>query len=178
MIYTLLADGFEEIEALAVVDILRRGGIDIMTVSVTSDISVTGAHGISVNADITIDDIADFDGIFLPGGYPGYENLEKNDDVILLLKNAYNDNKLIAAICAAPSIIGKLGFLKGRSACCFPSFEKHLIGANVSFEKVCVSDNIITSRGAGTAHELAFTIVKILKGETASEELSKTMLYK
>ena len=177
MIYTLLADGFEEIEALAVVDILRRADIGITTVSAKKDNCVTGAHNITVKADITIDEIDKYDGIFLPGGYPGYENLEKNERVISLIKEAYKENKLIAAICAAPSILGKLGILEGRTACCFPSFEKYLTGANVTYDKVCVSDNIITSRGAGTAHELAFTLVEIIKGDVAAEELAKAMLY-
>ena len=177
MIYTLIAEGFEEIEALAVVDILRRAEIDVNLVSVTDNKIVKGAHGISINTDVTINEITDYDMLFLPGGYPGYVNLEKSEKVIKLIKEAYAANKKIIAICAAPSILGKEGLLEGKKACCFPGFEKELMGAQVVFDDVCETENIITSRGAGTAHKLGFKIVELIKGSEFSKNLSETMLY-
>ena len=179
MIYTFLADGFEEIEALAIVDILRRAEIDIELISVKDDITVCGAHGICVNADKTISEIDDnYDAIFLPGGYPGYVNLSQNKKVTAILKDAFKQGRKIIAICAAPSILGELGFLSGKEACCFTGFEEKLLGAKVTFDDVCVSDNIITSRGAGTAHSLGFALVEIFKGKKMSDSLKNTMLYK
>lgn len=178
MIYALLADGFEEIEALAVVDILRRADIDIELVSVNSSKAVTGAHNIIVMADKTIDEINEYDMIFLPGGYPGYVNLENSAEVINILAECNNSKRIIAAICAAPSILGKQGMLNNKSACCFPGFENELKGAEVSFDDVVVCENIITSRGAGTAHKLGFKIVELLKGKDVADNLASTMIYK
>lgn len=177
MIYAFIADGFEEIEALSVVDILRRADLDVKTISVTNKLSVCGAHGIEIKTDDIIDNIENYDMIFLPGGYPGYVNLEKSEKLIEEIKKAYSENKYIAAICAAPSILGKLEILKNKSACCFPSFEEHLIGANVSYDDVVVSDKIITSRGAGTAHKLGFKIVELYKGKAFSDKLAQQMIY-
>ncbi len=179
MIYTLLAEGFEEIEALTVVDILRRAELSVKTVSITDNTEVCGAHGIKVIADETICNTDnDFDLIYIPGGYPGYVNLESSSKVTELIKNAYNSKKIVAAICAAPSILGKLGLLKGKTACCFPSFEEYLLGADVSFDDVCTDGNIITSRGAGTAHSLGFKIVEYFKGKECADKLKSAMLYK
>ena len=128
MVYTLLANGFEEIEALSVVDILRRAEIVVKTISISDDSMVCGAHGINVIADTTLDQTdMNFDVLFLPGGYPGYVNLENEPKVLELIKNTNTENKIIAAICAAPSILGKLEFLVGKKACCFPSFEDKLV---------------------------------------------------
>ncbi len=179
MVYTFLAEGFEEIEALAVVDILRRADISVNTVSVSNDKAVLGAHGIEVIADKILENTdSDFDVLFLPGGYPGYVNLENSEEVTKFIKQANSDNKLIAAICAAPSILGKMGLLSGKTACCFPSFEDKLIGANVSFDDVCIDGNIVTSRGAGTAHELAFALVEIIKDKNTADRLRAAMIYK
>ena len=178
MIYALMADGFEEIEALAFIDILRRAELEIKTVSITDSNLVTGAHNIPVICDITISELKDdYTMIFLPGGYPGYVNLGDCDKVIKLLHKAADEKKRIAAICAAPSVLGREGLLDGHKACCFPSFEKELLGAEVSFDDVVVSGNIITSRGAGTAHKLAFEVVKLYKGEETATKLSETMIY-
>ena len=178
MVYTILANGFEEIEALAVVDILRRAQITVETYSLNDTLSVIGAHDIEVVADKLIKDIdMNFDVIFLPGGYPGYVNLENEPKIPEMLKKANELNKTIAAICAAPSILGKIHLLEGKTACCFPSFEDKLLGANVSYDDVCVSDNIITSRGAGTAHKLAFKLVEIIKDKKTADELRKNMIY-
>ena len=178
MVYVLMAEGFEEIEAFTVVDILRRAQIKTELVSVDNKEYIKGAHGITVKSDVYMRSIqSDYEMIFLPGGYPGYENLLKNDAVKFLLTRANNENKHITAICAAPSILGKMGILKGKTACCFPSFENELIGANVVFDDVVCDNNIITSRGAGTAHKLAFKIVEILKGKDESEKLRNSMVY-
>lgn len=176
MVYTILAEGFEEIEALAVVDILRRADIDIKTVSASGEKTVKGAHGIEVTADET-EFSKEYDVLFLPGGYPGYVNLENNAKVISLIKDADSKGKIIAAICAAPSILGKLGILSGKTACCYPSFEQDLKGAKVVFDDVAADGNIITSRGAGTAHKLAFKLVEIIRGKECANELSKGMIY-
>ncbi len=178
MVYVMLADGFEEIEALAVVDILRRAEVDVKTVSVYNQKSVTGSHNISVNADIMLDEIDDnYNMIILPGGMPGTINLKNNETLENILKDAYKNGKYLAAICAAPMIYGELGFLSGKKATCFPSFEKHLNGAIFKLDSVCFDGNIITSRGAGTAHEFAFKIVEILKSKDVANELRVGMLY-
>ncbi len=178
MVYTLLANGFEEIEALAVVDILRRAQIPVKTISVSNNLTVNGAHDIKVVADEILNNAdMNFNLLFLPGGYPGYVNLENEPKVIDILKKACKENKIVAAICAAPSILGKAELLVGKTACCFPSFEEYLTGAEVSFEDVCVSDNIITSRGAGTAHKLAFKLVEIIKDKETADKLKTAMIY-
>ena len=178
MVYTLLANGFEEIEALAVVDILRRAQIPVKTLAISDELTVVGAHDIKVVADMSLQQAdMSFDVLFLPGGYPGYVNLENEEKVLEIIKQAYDEKKLIAAICAAPSVLGKMKLLTGKKACCFPSFEDKLIGADVSYDDVCVSDNIITSRGAGTAHKLAFKLVEILKDKQTANELKKAMIY-
>lgn len=177
MIYALLAEGFEEIEALTVVDVLRRADIDIKTVCIGDGNTVKGAHNISVIADENIDNVSDFDMIFLPGGYPGYVNLENSQKVKDLLSLATSQNKYVAAICAAPSVLGKMGLLKGKKACCFPSFEDTLEGADVCFDDVVVSDKIITSKGAGTAHKLAFKLVEMMKSKALADKLFESMIF-
>lgn len=176
-VYIVLEEGFEEIEALAVADILRRAEIECFLVSARNNDYVTGSHAITVKADKKINEIADYEMIVFPGGYPGYENLENNDNVKKLITNAFENNKYIAAICAAPSILGKWGILKGKKACCFTSFEHFLEGSTVTFDKVTHDDKIITSRGAGTAHNFAFKLVEILKSKEIADKLEKTMLY-
>ncbi len=179
MIYIMLADGFEEIEALAVVDILRRGGLDVQTVSVIDNDYATGSHNITVKTDIKLSDFdyTNCDFIILPGGMPGTINLQKNKRLEKILIEAYKDKKYIAAICAAPIICGELGFLKGKQATCYPSYETHLKGAILSNERVCISDNVITSRGAGTAHDFAFAILSILKDKNTADRTREAMLY-
>lgn len=155
MLYMLLAQGFEETEAVAPLDVLRRAGIDVQTVSLDS-LAVTGAHGITITADITMDQLQpeNCQGVVLPGGMPGTLNLQNDCRVTELLKHCYEQGKLLAAICAAPMVLGELGFLAGRSATCFPGYEEHLQGAVLSDDPVVTDGNMITARGAGTA--LAF----------------------
>ena len=178
MLYILLANGFEEIEALATVDIIRRANIDIRTVGIGAN-CIKGSHNISINTDVNINDIEltdDIDGVILPGGIPGTPNLEANEKAMALLKFAYDSGKLVASICAAPSIFGHLGFLDGVNATCYPGFEKDLRGAKVS-SKACVTDNnIITAKGAGVSFQFAFAIVDyILKENNTSKKLGETM---
>ncbi|MBQ6569901.1 MAG: DJ-1/PfpI family protein [Clostridia bacterium] len=173
MVYVFLAEGFEEMEALIPVDVLRRGKVDVKTVAIGGGKTVCGSHKISVNADISEDEFSpsDAQAIILPGGMPGTLNLEKNQTV----KNAINyceENKLlICAICAAPSILGKMGLLEGKNAVCFPGFEDALLGARLSDGIVCADGNIITAKGAGAALDFA---VKILEKLTGGENAEKT----
>lgn len=178
MIYVMLADGFEEIEALAFVDILRRAQIDVKTVSTYNTDIVTGSHGIAIVPDIKIDSINGIsDGIVLPGGLPGTYNLRDNEKVVSLLKEFNNNGKYVAAICAAPSVLGGLGFLKQKHATCYPSFEETLADAVISQDRVVVDGNIITSRGAGTAHDFALVFVELIKGKKVADEIRSSMLY-
>ena len=178
MIYTVLADGFEEIEALSIVDILRRAGLTVCMLSANGTKNVTGAHGISVTADDLIEH-ADQNPtlLFLPGGMPGVTNLEQNPEVIARIKRQNENNGMIAAICAAPKILGDLGLLAGKRATSYPGFEPHLKDAILSKEKVVVDGNIITSRGAGTAMELGFVLTGILKDTETEQSLRSGMIY-
>lgn len=177
-VYLHLAEGFEEIEAITVVDVLRRAKIDIETVSVSGNKEVRGAHNISIIADKLFEnaDYLNCDMIVLPGGMPGTVNLEKHEGLIKNIIDFYQQGKWVSAICAAPSIFGKLGLLSGRSAVCYPGFEKDLRDALISSEPVVVSDKIITSKGPGTAIMFALKIVELLKNEQLAEELKKNMM--
>lgn len=156
-----LANGFEEMEALGTVDILRRGGIEVTTVSITANPVVTGAHNVPVTADTTLEkvNLADADALVLPGGMPGAANLNDSEAVKEALLQQYRDSKIVAAICAAPMVLGGLGLLKGRNATCYPGFEPKLIGANVTGEAVEVSDNVITGKGPGLVINFGLALV-------------------
>ncbi|MCD7774490.1 MAG: DJ-1/PfpI family protein [Clostridiales bacterium] len=176
MIYVFLADGFEEIEALTPVDYLRRAGIELKTVGVTGK-TVTSSHKIPVISDITADEITfdDLDGIILPGGMPGTLNLEKSDAVQNAVDFCCKNNKLLAAICAAPSILGHKNILNGKNAVCFPGFENELKGAVLS-DKFAVRDgNVITAKGAGAATEFAFEIIKYLSDENTALQVRNSV---
>ena len=179
MVYVMFADGFEEIEALAVVDILRRGGVEVETVSVYDEDFVTGAHNIMIKTDTHLSDIdaSDCDFVVLPGGMPGTTNLMKNKNLEELLIKLNSNDSYMGAICAAPMVLGQLGFLNEKTATCYPSFESYLIGASLSENRVCISNKVVTSRGAGTAHDFAFAILSILKGEKCADEIRNAMLY-
>ncbi len=174
-----LGNGFEEIEALTVVDLCRRAGIDIQMVSITGSDVVTGSHNISVKMDVLLEDL-DFntmDMLVLPGGMPGTKNLEAHTGLMEHLDAFYAEGKYIAAICAAPSIFGHRGYLKGRRACCFPGFEKELEGAVVTMESVTMDAHVITSRGMGTAMDFGLLIVETLCGTEVANEKAKSILY-
>jgi 4-methyl-5(b-hydroxyethyl)-thiazole monophosphate biosynthesis len=172
-----LADGFEEIEAIAPIDIMRRAGIEVTTISVTATKEVRGAHDILLQADCLFGEIdfSNADLLFLPGGMPGTKNLEAHDGLKQLLLKHANEGKKLAAICAAPSILGKLGLLKGKEAVCFPGFEETLKGAILSDKKVVQSGNIITGKAAGAAVEFGLKLVENLKGKSAAEQVGSSI---
>ncbi len=174
-----LAKGFEEIEALTVVDICRRAGITVNMVSV-GDLVVEGSHGIQVTADALLQevDFEEFDMLVLPGGMPGTRNLEACDVLMEQVDAFYERGKYVAAICAAPSVLGHRGILKGREACCYPGFEEELTGAKVVYDPVAVSDHVITSRGMGCAIDFALVITEVFCGTDMSEQLAKAVIYK
>ncbi|MBO5212106.1 MAG: DJ-1/PfpI family protein [Clostridia bacterium] len=178
MVYLFLADGFEEIEALYTLDILRRASINIKTVGVTGK-TATGSHKIPVICDIAIQELSandDFDMIILPGGLPGAYNLDDSEAVSNFIEIAHKNNKFICAICAAPFILGKRGILKGKKATCFPGFENELAGAEIQ-NCGCVRDgNIITARAMGSAHEFALEILKALSSPEASDKMKKAII--
>lgn len=175
MFYVFLANGFEETEALVPVDMLRRAGVDTVTVGVGGKY-ITGAHSITVEADITADNAdinSDFEGIMLPGGMPGTANLSLSKCVREFIERAVSDSKLICAICAAPSVLGEMGVLKGKKAICFPGYEDKLKGAEISNESVCRDGNIITAKGAGVSLEFAFAVISYLKGSELSQKIKR-----
>lgn len=173
----LLANGFEEMEAVVPLDILRRAGASIQTVGIKEG-TVSGAHGIEIVADITLDKISD-DGemLILPGGMPGTDNLQQDTNVIELIKRAYQKGKYIAAICAAPKILGELGLLKDKRATCFPGFEKYLLGASVTSNAVEIDGQIITAKGAGVADRFGFVLAEVLFGKSKTDELRDKMQF-
>ena len=179
MIYFFLADGFEEIEALCPVDLCRRAGLDAVTVSITESNAVTGSHGITVQADLSAKDaLGDFDMIVLPGGMPGTTNLEASALVQGMIDRALAEDKYIAAICAAPMVLGKRGILQGKNAICFPGFEQYLAGATVSQNKVVLDGKVLTAAGMGVSHDFGLAIVEIFKGKEVAETLGNAVLYK
>lgn len=181
MIYCFLADGFEEIEALAAVDILRRADIDVTTVSVTDDIVVTGSHKIPVIADKKLSDIsevkADITGAIYPGGMPGSETLSTGSNTLPVDVAHYcvENNLLVGAICAAPIVLGRVNLLNNKNVTCYPSFETELKGANYTGKRVEVDNNIVTGRGPGCSVDFALTLVSILKGQQLSDDIRKSM---
>lgn len=178
MVYVILANGFEEIEAITIIDILRRGGVETQTVALT-DNPVTGSHNIKVIADISIDTI-EFNSmkmIVLPGGMPGATNLYNSDVLRQILKRADEYKKYIAAICAAPSVLGLHGLLKGVSSTCYPGFENKLEGAIVNDTDLIVDKHIITGKAAGLAIPFALKLVEIMKDEALSKDIADKIYY-
>lgn len=178
-LYIFLADGFEEIEGLTVVDVLRRAGVDVTMVSIMGKKSIVGAHGITLEADAVFEDcnFSDGDMFVLPGGMPGTLHLGEHQYLAELLKKADQEKKGIAAICAAPSVLGDLGLLKGKKATCYPGFEERLTGAFTSTDQVVTDGHITTSRGMGTAIPFALELVTRMCGKEKSEELAKSIIY-
>lgn len=176
--FLFLATGFEEIEALGTIDILRRGGVRVVTVSIMGDLNVMGAHNIPVIADYVFED-ADFsmaDVLILPGGIPGSNHLNTCTRLKELVLKKYKEDKLLAAICAGPMVLGGLGLLKGRKATCFPNFEPTMIGAIPIDEGVVQDGNIITSKGPGFVFDFGLTILKNLRNEEIAEEVAAALL--
>lgn len=174
-----LADGCEEVEALSVVDILRRGGIETVLVSVMGRKEIVSSHNIHIIADELIEDI-DFDKvdmIFLPGGIPGTPNLKANELLCSKIKEFNDKNKLLAAVCAAPSIYGELGILKGKKATCYPSFEDKLEGAVYVPDRVVTDGNITTSRGLGTSLELGLRLLEIFTDKENADAMARKVQF-
>jgi 4-methyl-5(b-hydroxyethyl)-thiazole monophosphate biosynthesis len=175
MIYLFLQDGFEEVEAMAPIDILRRAGAELATVGEGGRI-VTGAHGVPVTADLEESGVS-FDRMemaILPGG-PGTPNHEKSQTVRDALNLCARSGKYIGAICAAPSVLGHMGLLRGHSAVCFPDYESELGAERVLYDPVCVSGKIVTARGAGVAVDFALKLVEVLYGPRKSQEIRKNI---
>lgn len=176
MYYLFLANGFEITEAMAPLDVMRRAGLDVKTVGVTGA-AVQSSNGVCVQSDVAIDDVSfdDVDGAILPGGMPGTLNLKKNEKVIECVKRCYESGKLVASICAAPSIFGEMGLLVDRRATCFPGFEKALDGAIHTGAHVETDGNVITSKGAGCAIEFGHAIVSYALGKSNADKVLSDM---
>jgi protein deglycase len=174
---TILADGFEEIEAITPIDLLRRAGINVTVLGLNSR-DVRGSHDIVVSAALLLDDFTGpYNALILPGG-PGHKNLFNSQKVIDLVQSAFKKNLLCAAICAAPSILGKAGILENKKATCFPGYEDKLCGAIYVEKKTVVDGNIITSRGAGTAVDFSLEIIAYLAGPQKAEAVAKQIVYR
>lgn len=173
------APGLEEIEGLTVVDLMRRANIPVKIVSVADTLDIIGTHNIRITADALLSDMdfSDTRMLVLPGGAPGTCNLEACNPLTDLLKDFYSQGKYIGAICAAPMILGHLGFLEGRKATCYPGFEKDLHGAEFVTDAAVVDGHIITSRGLGTAIEFATALIALLKDEETAQSIKEEVMY-
>lgn len=183
MIYVLLADGFEEVEALTPVDILRRGGCSVVTVGVTGK-AATGSHGIAVSCDVTGKDALRMlekdppEMLILPGGMPGTRHIDSWDKTDAFINATLEAGGCLAAICAAPSVLGKRGLTAGKKAVCYPGFEKYLAGAEAGEEKVVHDGRLITARGAGCAMDFALELLRTLRGNEKAEEVASSVIYR
>lgn len=173
-----LADGFEEIEAIALIDILRRAKIEVVVAGLHRG-TVTGARAVTVLPDTCLDDVisADFDMIILPGGQPGTDNLNAEQRVHTLLREFDQSGKLIGAICAAPIVLDKAGLLSGKRTTSYPEYRSRLTDVLYEEKTVVIDRNIMTSRGAGTAIDFALAIVSRLVGEEGSREIARAIVY-
>ena len=178
MIYVFLANGFEEVEALTPVDVLRRLGCEVKTVGVGGR-EITGSHGVTVKADLEEKDVVS-DGVemvVLPGGMPGTLNLEKSPIVRAAVEAAAKDGVWVAAICAAPSVLGHLGLLKGRTATCYPGFEPKMGSAVMQSCGAVRDGTVITGRAAGSSEEFGLLLLEALKGKAAAEKVAGEIVY-
>ena len=174
-----LAEGFEEVEGLTVVDLLRRAGEEVLMVSIGTSLEVTGSHGIKVSADRLFEeaDYSDADMLVLPGGMPGTLHLGEHKGLTELLIKFNEAGKKVAAICAAPSVLGENGILEGKHAVSYPGFEEKLTGASVSYDNVVTDGNVITSRGMGTVIDFGLAIVSYFGSEELVEDVRKHLVY-
>ena len=179
-IFVFLADGFEEIEAINPIDVLRRAGLNVQTVSVMEEQIVAGAHGIPVVADKMFADIhlEDAEMLLLPGGLPGATNLDAHQGLSDMIIEFASEGKALAAICAAPLVFGNRGLLQGKKATCYPSFESYLTGAEYTAALVEIDGNFITAKGPGAAMDFAFAIVEKYCGIEKVNELKSGMMIK
>lgn len=178
-VYTFLADGLEEVECLAVADVLIRGGVEVSLISVTEQSEVTGSHGITIKTDKLFGEIhpEEADVLFLPGGMPGTKNLLAHTGLCEALKSAVSGGRRVAAICAAPSVLGALGLLEGRRATCYPGFEDQLLGAAYIHDGVVTDGPVTTGRGLGYALDLGLELVRLLVDESASAGVKSAIQY-
>lgn len=178
-IYSFLAEGFETVEALGVIDLLRRDGIEVVTVSITDSNTVISAQKIPVIADAIFSelDFEDGDGLFLPGGIPGTPNLEAHEGLVALIRRYNEQNKYLVAICAAPSILGKLNILDGKNATCYPGYEKELLGSSYRGDGVVVDNNIITARGMGKTIDLGLRLIELFDGKENAINIGNGIQY-
>lgn len=178
--YLFLATGFEEVEALTVVDILRRGNVDCKTVSVMGDYDVTSSHMVTVRADLLFDEkeLNDADMIILPGGIPGTPNLKAHKGLNELILKYQKAGKYLAAVCAAPTVYGEMGLLEGKNATCYPGMEDGLIGANKLTDKVVQDGQFITSRGMGTCIDFGLKLLALLSDEKHADEIAAKIVYR
>lgn len=177
-LFLFLADGFEEVEAVATLDILRRAGLDIKSVSISSEKEVKGAHDILVVADLVFQDVIGKEAVclILPGGMPGTKHLDEHRGLADLLKEQAERKGWIAAICAAPSVLGHLGLLQGKKATCYPGFEPELTGAQIVKQPVVVDGRIITANGPGSSFVFALALVRELAGKETADRVAGGML--
>ncbi len=177
--YLFFAEGFEEVEALTVVDLLRRGKVDCVTVSVSGDYDVTGSHGITIRADRRFEDrdLSDADMLILPGGMPGTTNLKAHAGLDKLIHTYVDSGKYLAAVCAAPTVYGEKGLLKGKDATCYPGLEEGLVGANAKTDPVVCDGQFITSRGMGTCIDFGLKLLELLEGREVSDKVGKAVVY-
>lgn len=173
------AEGFEEVEALMTVDLLRRGGVEVQLASITQEMTVCGSHGIRVGMDTTLDELEtdQMDAVLIPGGMPGTKNLAADEEVCRILKEADRAGKIVGAICAAPSVLGKCGILDGKRATCYPGFEEQLGDACFVDEMVVADGNVVTSRGLGTSMEFGFQLLTLLVSREKAEEVRKSVVF-
>ncbi|MBQ5607017.1 MAG: DJ-1/PfpI family protein [Prevotella sp.] len=178
-VYQFMADGFEDIEALIPLDVMRRGGVDFKTVSITGSLLVESAHGVTMTADMLFEDadFSDADILMLPGGLPGATNLNDHEGVREAMKRQAESGGIVAAICAAPMVLGGIGVLKGKRATCYPGFETYLEGAEYTAELCTVDGNVVTGEGPAAAFPYAYTLLAMLVGEDVPEALREGMRY-
>lgn len=178
MVFVYIAEGFEEIEALTPVDVLRRGGLTVQTVSMGASLTVTGAHGVPIVCDLMFQDSenAQMEAMILPGGMPGASNLKKNEKLLERLRKESAKGTVVCAICAAPMVLASAGVLSGRRATIYPGMENELIDAIPCDERVCIDENVITSMGPATAMPFAFAILEALTDARTRKAVMEDML--
>lgn len=178
--YLFFATGFEEVEALTVVDILRRGGVDCKTVSVMGDYDVTSSHAITIRADLLFDEqsLEDADMLIMPGGIPGTPNLKAHAGLEKLIRSYVDAGKYLAAVCAAPTIYGEMGLLEGKDATCYPGMEEGLVGANPKTDSVVCDGQFITSRGMGTCIDFGLELLAKLTDQITADTIAEKIVYK
>ncbi|MFP4162345.1 MAG: DJ-1 family glyoxalase III [Chitinispirillaceae bacterium] len=176
-VITVLADGFEEVEAVTCIDLLRRAHVDVTVLGLDS-LEIRGAHNIRIRADLQFKDFSDqFDALVLPGGMPGTNNLASSEMLIEMIKRAHSQGKICAAICAAPTVLARAGILTGKKVACYPGFEDRLMGGEPVKEPVVVDDTIITSRGVGTAIPFSLKLISTLKDKETAATVSSAILH-